>query len=178
MATLVHDARSIRPAAGEYAPYYDRYISRVPDGDIVSTLAQQVRETLRVMGSVEESRGGHRYAAGKWSIREVIGHMADTERVFAYRAMRFARADATPLPGFDENAFVANARFDSRTIADLAAELEAVRAANVAFFSALDTEEWTRRGVANDNPMSVRAAAWVIAGHERHHLGILRERYL
>jgi hypothetical protein len=104
--------------------------------------------------------------------------MCDTERIFAYRAMRFARNDATPLPGFDENQFVASARFDARTLADLTHELEVVRAANVAFFASLDDEEWSRRGVANDTPMSVRAAAWIIAGHERHHLSVLRERYL
>lgn len=178
MATAVRESRSIRPAANEYAPYYDRYISKIPDGDIVELLGQQIRETLGLLRSIDESRGGHRYAEGKWSIREVIGHMSDTERVFAYRAMRFARADGTPLPGYDENVFVANARFDARTIRDLAAELEAVRGATVAFFASLHDEEWARRGVANGNTMSVRAVACIIAGHERHHLGILKERYL
>ena len=178
MATAVRETRAIRPATGDYAPYYDRYISRVPEGDVIGNLEQQIGETLRVLRSIDESRGGHRYAEGKWSIREVIGHMTDTERVFAYRAMRFARNDTTELPGYDENLFVANARFDARTIKDLTAELEKVRAATVAFFDSLDPEEWARAGVANNSRMSVRAVAWIIAGHERHHVTILNERYL
>jgi uncharacterized damage-inducible protein DinB len=170
--------RAIRPAADEHAPYYSRYISKVADGDIVATLERQIGDTLRLLRAIEESRGGHRYADGKWSIREVVGHMSDTERVFTYRAVRFARNDATPLPGYDENHFVANARFDARTVRDLADELEAVRGATIAFFSRLDDDEWQRRGTANDTSMSVRAVAWIVAGHELHHLGILTDRYL
>ena len=178
MATAVHESRATRPAADEHAEYYGRYITKVPNGDIVSTLKGQIPQTLSLIRSLPEAKGGHRYAPDKWSIREVVGHMSDCERVFAYRAMRFSRNDPTTLPGFDENLFVANARFDARTLASLADEFEAVRAASVAFFGSLDDEEWGRRGVANNKAMSVRALAWTTAGHELHHLSILRERYL
>ena len=167
-----------RPDATEYSPYFGRYIALVPDGDLLETLARQLDETAWLLRGVTERGGDFRYADGKWSIKEVVGHLADTERIFAYRALRFARGDGTPLPGFDENLFVANARFTERTLADLMAELRAVRAATIALFSGLAPDELERRGVANGQPMSVRAAAYNIAGHERHHVAILRERYL
>ena len=167
-----------RPAETEYAPYYGRYIALVPDGDVVDTLARQIEDTAQLLRGVTERDADFRYAEGKWSIKEVIGHLADTERIFSYRALRFARADATPLPGYDENAFVRNARFAERTLSDLFAELRAVRGATVALFGGLAPDELARRGVANEKEMSVRAAAYVIAGHERHHGAILRERYL
>ncbi|MGQ0648692.1 MAG: DinB family protein [Gemmatimonadaceae bacterium] len=170
--------RSARPAPNEHAPYYGTYVSRVPDGDIVDTLAGQIGATLASLRAIPDSLGGKRYAEGKWSIREVIGHLADAERVFGYRAMRFARADQTELPGFDENAFVANASFDQRTLASLCDEYAAVRAATVQFYAGLTPEEWNRSGTANRARMSVRALAWVMAGHELHHLNILSTRYL
>jgi hypothetical protein len=170
--------RETRPEAGEHAPYYARYITLVPDGDVVERLVRQIPGTLEFLRSSGEDGGGRRYAPDKWSIRQVVGHLADTERVFAYRALRFARSDATNLPGFDENHFVANARFDARSLASLCDELESVRAASVAFFANLDPDEWGRRGVANNNGMSVRAAAWIIAGHELHHVDVIRTRYL
>jgi hypothetical protein len=170
--------RETRPEAGEHAPYYARYISLVPDGDVVEKLASQIPGTIAFLRSLDEAAGARRYAPDKWTIRQVVGHLSDAERVFTYRAMRFARSDSTNLPGFDENAFVANATFDARTLASLVDEYEAVRGASVAFFGTLDPDEWTRRGVANNNGMSVRALAWVIAGHELHHLDIIRTRYL
>jgi uncharacterized damage-inducible protein DinB len=178
MTATAVESRHSRPAADEFAPYYGRYITRVADGDIVDTLRSQVGETLAMLRAIPESRGGHRYAEGKWSIRECVGHMSDTERVFAYRAMRFSRGDTVALPGFDENAFVANSSFDRRTLASLIDEFETVRRATVAFFDGVNGEEMLRRGTASDNPVSVRALAWIIAGHEVHHRGILRERYL
>lgn len=178
MTATLPDVRSARPEPDEHVEYFVRYIAKVADGDVVARLNSQIGETLELLGSLSEAKGGHRYAPGKWSIREVIGHLADTERVFGYRAMTFARAGETPLPGFDENAFVANSRFDSRTLSSLAAEFETVRRATVALFDSLEPHEWLRRGVANNNPMSVRAAAWTIAGHELHHVDILRTRYL
>lgn len=171
------DDRTTRPAPDEYAPYYGTYVSKVADGDVVATLKAQINGTLAYLRAIPESRAGHRYAEGKWSIREVIGHLADGERIFAYRALRFARNDETALPGFDENAFVANARFDDRTLASLLDEFAAVRAATVAQFDAFFPDEWQRGGTASGKHMSVRALAWVIAGHELHHLGILKERY-
>jgi hypothetical protein len=167
-----------RPDASEHQPYYRKYVDLVPDGDLVQTLRAQLDETLALVGGVPEGRGGHRYAPGKWSIREVLGHVIDTERVFAYRALRIARGDATPMEGFDENAYAAASDADARTLADLAEELRHVRLGNVAFFRALGDEALARRGTANGAEVTVRALAWILAGHELHHRALLRERYL
>ena len=166
-----------RPAAAEYDPYYGRYIDKVPEGDLLRTLEDQARETQALLAGLSDAKALHRYAPGKWSIKEVIGHVADTERVYSYRALRFARADATSLPGFDENAWVPAGDFDARPLADLAAELDAVRRATLALFRGLDAAALARRGTANDAAVSVRAIAWIIAGHERHHVALLHERY-
>lgn len=166
-----------RPEPSEYAPNYEAYISRVPKGDLLKVLEEQRLATQQLLAALPEARALHRYAPGKWSVKEVVGHVTDSERVFAYRALRFARADDKPLQGFDENAWVPPARFDARSLKDLAAELDAVRGATIALFRGLDAEALTRRGTANDNSVSVRALAWIIAGHERHHVGILHERY-
>lgn len=170
--------RSTRPAPGEFSPYYSRYIELVPDGDVVRTLREQIGDTIAAIQAIPEDRGSHRYAAGKWSIRQVLGHMADTERIMAYRALRTARGDATPLPGFDENAYVANARFDDRAMHELAEDLVLARQSTVALLAPLADDELARGGSANGAPIMARALAWIIAGHERHHLAILRERYL
>jgi hypothetical protein len=167
-----------RPAVGEYLPYYDRYITRVPDGDVVQILSGQVGDTLALLRSIEAERSLHRYAPGKWSMRDLVQHMIDTERVMTYRAMTIARGDATPLPGFEENDWARVADADRRDWLDLADELEAVRAATIAFFRGLDDEATARRGSANGAAVTVRALAFIIAGHERHHVSILRERYL
>lgn len=178
MTATATDTRAARPAPDEFAPYYGRYIDKVPDGDIVATLRDQVGATLAVLRAIPDAKAGHRYAPDKWSIREVVGHLSDAERIFTYRALRIARGDETPLPGFDENAFVSRARLDARSFAGLIDEYAAVRAATVALFDSLFPEEWTRRGIASDKGVSVRALAWITAGHERHHLEILRARYL
>ena len=167
-----------RPAPDEYAPYFAKYIEQVPDGDVLDVLRRQVAETAALVGGLDDHQADYRYAAGKWSIKEVVGHVADTERIMVYRALCFARSETAALPGFDENAYVAHAKFGSSRLADLVAELRAVRAATVAFFSGLDAEELRRRGTANARPYSVRAVAYVVAGHERHHSAILAERYL
>jgi hypothetical protein len=167
-----------RPDATEYVPYYGTYISKVPDGDLLQLLEAQRKETQALLAGIPDARALHRYAPGKWSIKEVIGHLADSERVFAYRALRFAREDRTPVPGFDENAYTPAGRFDVRPLASLAAELDAVRRATIPLFASFDQTTLARRGTANGQEISVRALAYVIAGHERHHLGILRERYL
>ena len=125
-----------------------------------------------------KSKGDFAYAPGKWTIKQVVGHICDAERIFAYRALRFARGDVAPLPGFDENAWMPAARFDARPLGDLAAELDAVRRATLALLRTFDADALARRGTANNKEISVRALAYVIAGHERHHVGILRERYL
>jgi uncharacterized damage-inducible protein DinB len=169
---------AVRPAPDEYAPYYGRYIALIPDGPIVETLRSQIAETTAVLGALPEAKGEHRYEPGKWSVKEVLGHVIDAERVFSYRALRFARRDETPLPGFDEKLYVPAAAFGRRTIRSLLDEFRAVREATVHLFQNLDEEALSRSGIASENRMSVRALAWTIAGHERHHLGVLRDRYL
>lgn len=170
--------RSKRPEADEYAAFYSGYIARVPEVDIVETLRSQIGVTTAYLRSLPESMGDHSYAPGKWSIREVIGHMSDAERVFAYRALRFSRGDSTPVPGFDENAYVAGSSFGRRTLEDLISEFEHLRRATVALIGALDEETISLRGVANGTGVSVRALAFILAGHEAHHIEILRTRYL
>lgn len=167
-----------RPEATEYNPYYGKYVSLVADDDILTVLSDQLSVTLALLGSVPESQGNFRYAAGKWSMKELLGHMIDTERIFAYRALRFARNDATPLPGFEQDDYIRNASFDACTLGALAAEFESVRRATLFLFRHLDGEAWTRRGVASESEVSVRALAYIIAGHELHHVGVLRDRYL
>ena len=167
-----------RPDESEYLPYYGKYIGLVPDGDLLQTLRSQLDETLALVRSLPPEMGGHRYAPGKWTIREVLGHIIDTERIFAYRAMRIARGDQTPIEGFDENAYAAASDADARTLADLADELEHLRLGNLHFFRALTDEALARRGTANGAEVSARALAWILAGHELHHRGLLRERYL
>jgi uncharacterized damage-inducible protein DinB len=167
-----------RPAPGEYAPYFAQYIDRVPEGDLLETLRRQVDATVALVSGLSERDAEFPYAEGKWSIKEVLGHVADTERIFGYRALCFARGEQAGLPGFDENAYVRKAGFGARRLSDLVAELRAVRAATVLFFGGLDAEALRRRGTANQREYSVRAVAYVVAGHERHHAGILAERYL
>ena len=170
--------RSTRPAVGEFLPYYGTYIDEVPEGDIVETMRRQLPETLALIRSIPEADGDKRYAPDKWSIREVIGHVIDGERIFTYRALRFARADSTPVPGFDENEYVKNAPFSTVTLANLADEFDHVRRASVHFFSNLSEEALSRRGTANGAEISVRALAFILAGHETHHANVLRTRYL
>ncbi len=169
---------NVRPQLGEYASYFEGYVSLVPDGDVVELLSRQIEETTGLLRSLPESRGSHRYEPGKWSVKELIGHMSDTERVFAYRALCIARGDTAPLPGMDQDIYVAGANFDARTLADLTDEFEQVRRASLALLRPMDETAWLRRGTANNNPFSVRALAYVCAGHELHHLQVLRNRYL
>jgi uncharacterized damage-inducible protein DinB len=171
-------ALAARPQETEYAPYYGRYVSRVPDGDVAATLEAQLAETLALVRGIPEARGTHRYGPDKWSIKQVLGHVIDAERIFAYRLLRIARGDATPLPGFEENDYVRHADFDRLTLADLAAELEAVRRATLFLLRHLEPDALARRGTASGFPVTARALAFIIAGHERHHVGMLRERYL
>ncbi|MBO0721708.1 MAG: DinB family protein [Blastocatellia bacterium] len=166
----------IRPDSAEYNPYFEKYISLVPGENIVETLSGQIEDSLTFLRGLSDVQGELRYAPGKWSVKEVIGHLIDVERIFAYRALRIARSDRTPLPGFDENEYVAHASFPS--LNDLAAEYQAVRNSNLYFFRSLSEETWLRRGIASSNEISVRAIAYILAGHELHHLGIIRSRYL
>lgn len=167
-----------RPDPTEHSPYFGKYIAQVPDGDLLRMLETQNRETLSVLGALPEARGDFAYAPGKWTLKEVIGHLSDAERVFSYRALRFARGDQTPLPSFDQNDWVPQSGAAQRTLADLAAEYADVRRATLDLLSHLPPEAPVRRGTASGNEVSVRALAWIIAGHERHHLKIIREKYL
>lgn len=167
-----------RPDASEHLPYFSRYIDQVPDGDLVQMLGAQADATLALIRGLPESRGGDQYAPGKWSIRQVLAHVIDTERVFAYRALRIARGDTTPLPGFDENAYADASNAEARTLADLGDEFHHLRLANIAMFRALDDDALARRGTASGAETSVRALAWMLAGHELHHRALLIDRYL
>ena len=168
----------MRPDASEYASFYARYVDLVPEEDVVAAIESQSTETQRLLASLDETRAAFRYAAGKWSVREVIGHMTDSERVLGFRALALARGETQPLPGFDEDAYVRHADFDSWRLGDLSEQYAVVRRSHIVLFRNLPEEAWLRRGIANGNEVTVRALAWIIVGHERHHLGVLRERYL
>jgi uncharacterized damage-inducible protein DinB len=166
-----------RPQPGEYAPYYERYISLVQGEDILHALDQQRRDTMLLLSCRDESNGDFRYAPDKWSAKEVLGHVCDTERVFAYRALRISRADATPLEGFEQDDYVRNGPFAQRPLADQVEDFIAVRRATLSLLRNLDEAAWLRRGIANKNEVTVRALAYIIAGHELHHRRILQEKY-
>ena len=177
-----HDAptseRTARPAAAEYAPFYAGYVARVPAGDIIDVLRRQGGETTAFFRSIPDDRTTTGYAAGKWSIRDIVQHMSDTERIMSYRALRIARGDRTPLPGFEEKDYTPMANANTREMALLLAELEIVRRSTIALLEGLPGEAWPRNGTANGTGITVRALATIIAGHELHHLAIVRERYL
>ncbi len=168
----------MKPQAGEFAPFYQGYIDRVPEGNIVQTLANNRQQTLDFLKSVPEDKWNHRYAAGKWSIRELFIHIMDAERIFAYRALRIARNDSTSLSGFDENAYVPESFAEGRLVESLLEEYGAVREASIQLYKNLHPDVWTRLGDANGAPVSVRALAYITAGHEMHHMNIIKERYL
>ncbi len=168
---------SRRPSADEYAPFYAGYVSLVPETDLQPVLEAQIEEIRRAAAAVPAARETFRYSPGKWSVREVFGHMADAERLFAYRALSIARGNDVELPGFDENASMEPARFDQRPLASLVEELVAVRVANLPLYRHLAPEDWLRTGTAAGGPVSVRALAFMAAGHVRHHLAVLQERY-
>ena len=168
---------SRRPADTEYAPPYVPYVSLVPEDDILAVLTGQIDVLRRLIDSVPEDRETYRYAPGKWSVRELLGHVVDAERVFGYRAFAISRGEEAPLPGFDENSYVAHSRFDRRSLESLVGDFTTVRKANLSVLRELDPEVWDRVGTANGKAITVRALAYVMAGHARHHLGILRERY-
>lgn len=166
-----------RPGSDEYAPYYDTYIRKVPNQDLLQLLKEQIESTCGLLGKVSESGADAAYAAGKWTIKEVAGHMADTERIMAYRLLRIARGDTTPLPGFEQDDYVRDGGFHTRTLASLIEEFRIARASTLALLQGLDEAALARVGVANGTTVSARALAYIIAGHERHHVGILREQY-
>jgi hypothetical protein len=166
-----------QPARDEYADFHSGYIAAVAhESDAVAALVRQ-QSAIDATRGLTEQQAGHRYAAGKWSVREIIGHLSDTERVLSYRLMRIARGDQTPLPRFDENVVAKHSNADSRSLSDLVNELAIVRASTLALVRSLDEAAVARRGVVGDWTLSVRALAFIIAGHFQHHLNVLRERY-
>ncbi|MBX3146231.1 MAG: DinB family protein [Gemmatimonadales bacterium] len=167
-----------RPAADEYAPYYERYVAKVGSGDLLSLLASQTTAVNALLQTVTDERAATAYAPDKWTIKEVVGHLIDAERVFSYRALTFARLDQNPLPAFDENAWVPPARFNERLFVTLVDEWLLVRNATIALLAGLPDDAPTRRGTASGHEVSVRALAYIIYGHLAHHLEILKTRYL
>ena len=166
-----------RPNSGEFKSYFSRYIDLVPDGDLLALLQNQHRAMQQMLAPLTPEQAKHRYASGKWSVTEVIGHLADTERIFAYRALRFARNDTTALSGFDENHYVPAGHFDERSLGDVAAEFATVRAGTLALFRGFGADAFGRSGSADGQPITVRALAYIIAGHEKHHIELLKSRY-
>jgi uncharacterized damage-inducible protein DinB len=166
-----------RPGADESAPFYHGYIDKVPGEQIGEYLAAQSAEVEHLLGSLDDATARFRYAPDKWSVKEVLGHLCDTERIFSYRLLRIARADATPLPGFDENAYVSPAEFDARPLAELVREFQAIRASTISLAEGLPSAAWERRGQASGKSISTRALAYIMVGHVTHHLDVLRDRY-
>jgi hypothetical protein len=175
MPTLAIAAQ--RPQPDEHNPYYSRYIALVPEADIVATLRTQVKETETIFRRLSEEQGNFRYAPDKWSVKELLGHLSDSERIFAYRALRIARNDQTPLAGFEQDDYVRFGPFAQRSLAEVIEEFVAVRQSSLCLFGQLDETAWGRRGTANNSAISVRAIAFITAGHELHHRKILREKY-
>lgn len=167
-----------RPTATEHAEYYGRYVDLVPPGDILATLERQMHESQDFLAEIGEEASRYRYARGKWSVKQVVGHVVDVERVFAYRALRFARGDGTPLPGIAQDDLVEGADFDARPLASLLVEWEHLRRANLALFGSFDAATLSRRGIASECEFTVRAAIFIIAGHELHHVNILHTHYV
>jgi hypothetical protein len=174
---VIGTGRERRPAPGEFAPFYAGYVAAVPEGDILATLEREGLDFVAELRALAPDRAAHRYGPGKWTIAEVVAHVADAERVFAYRALRFGRGDATPLPGFEQDLWVPASHAGSRPFADLVDELEAVRAVSLHLFRSFEPEDWDRTGEASGLPVSVRGLAWIVAGHALHHRRILAERY-
>ncbi|MBO9596605.1 MAG: DinB family protein [Cohnella sp.] len=167
----------IRPTSGEYFDYFQKYVDLVPEGDIRQVLEQSLKTTTELFGSFSEDQGNYRYAPGKWSLKEVLGHVTDNERVMSYRTLRIARGDKTPLAGYDENAFISNSSFNELPLAAIVEDYVAVRRATLTLITGISDEAWTRIGIVNGKESSARAWVYILAGHELHHLNIIKERY-
>lgn len=174
----MQQAETTRPEAYEAVPYYFTYIDKVPSGDIRKTLVTQARQTRAFLEGISEKKSRHRYAPGKWSLRQVLSHINDTERLFVFRAYWFARGFDSPLPSFEQEVAIAAAGADDVSWARHVEEFAAVRTATTTFFRNLPDAAWSRKGIASGNSFTVRALAWIAAGHAAHHIGLLKERYL
>ena len=166
-----------RPDKTEYAPYYERYVSLVT-GDVADVLGSQTTRLQDMITGMPEEKGEFRYADGKWSVKELLSHLIDGERMFAYRVLRISRGDETPIEGFEQDGYIENAHSNHRSFAEILEEFSLLRRANMILFKNLTDEDWSRLGTASDAKVSVRALAYIMAGHIEHHLGILKERYL
>lgn len=166
-----------RPGPGDHASFFQAYVDRVPDGDLLTQIERQGRATCALLAGIGEAKGAFAYATGKWSVKRVLQHIVDGERLFCYRALCIARGETGPLPGFDENLYAQNDGTAGLLLSDIVAEYAAVRVASILLFRSFDGVAWTRRGTANGHPLAVRALPWILAGHELHHLAVLRERY-
>ena len=166
-----------RPAETEYAPYYQSYVDQVSEEEILPVMRAQLDDLDLLLGKVAPERETYRYAEGKWSIREIAGHLIDGERVFGYRLLCIARGETQNLPGFDQNDYMLTAPYDGIQLEDLLSEFRLVRLANIAMLRSLDEESWNRTGTANDNQITVKALAFIMAGHVRHHMRVLGEKY-
>ncbi len=167
-----------RPSSVEYDAFYTIYVDQVPDGDVVDFMSEQLDEALALFGSVSADKANYRYAPEKWSIKELLGHILDTEWIFTYRALRFARGDGTALAGMDQDVFVAGSNFGDRGLRSLVDEFRNLRSANLILFDSFDEEIMVRAGTAADCPFTVRSMLFVLAGHAQHHLEVLRGHYL
>lgn len=167
-----------RPDPADYASYFKQYVDQVPDGDLAATYESQFAETLATLSDLDDDRWTARYEPGKWSVKELVGHIIDTERIMSTRALVFARNESQEYPGFEQNDFVAATNLDGRSSTSLLEEWKGLRAANLALMGSLSDEELDRSGVVEGNRMTPRALFWVLAGHERHHMRVLRDRYL
>lgn len=178
LATFTIMPDPLRPGGDEYAPHFASYVAHIgEEEDVLAVLARQLDRVVATFAGIPEARGDFRYEPGKWSMKEVVGHLSDTERVFTYRALRFARGDTTSLSSFDDQAYVRKMRAGERVLADMVGEWCDVRRATLALFRGLSASAWRRRGMASDEPISVRALAYIIAGHTLHHLEVLDARY-
>jgi hypothetical protein len=166
-----------RPDKTEYAPYYERYVSLVT-GDVGDVLGSQTTRLQDIITGMPEEKGEFRYADGKWSIKELLSHVIDGERMFAYRVLRISRGDETPIEGFEQDGYIENAHANQRSFAEILEEFSLLRRANMILFKNFTDEDWARLGTASNATVSVRALAYIMAGHVEHHLGILKERYL
>lgn len=167
-----------RPSKNEYAEYYERYVSLVEEADIIAAMQSQLNEAEQLFAEITEEKSHYAYAGDKWTIKELLGHLTDGERIFAYRALRISRADETPMEGFEQDGYIENSNFNAMKLADLIEEFALSRKANLILFKNLSENAWLRTGTASDSAVSVRALAYIMVGHISHHIKILRERYL
>lgn len=167
-----------RPQADECNAYFGGYVARVVEDDVIGLLEQQMAERRALLGGLDDGRALHRYAPGKWSLKEVLGHLLDCERVFAYRALSAARGDPAPLPGFEQDDWITTAHFDALPLGSLLDDLDDTRRATLALYRGFDEAALARRAMANGTPVTPRALVWILAGHERHHMDVIRQRYL